>query len=236
MKKHLLLILTCFQILSCQNTNHNSQPIESVDDQKPNYQQKIDSLKSVEIELEKQKITYKALGKSEESIDSLTDLIWEVLDLSAHYKMKMNGEFPITMQTEANNCGPTCIKMISDYYGVYRKLSFYNELVELDSNGTTIDELVGAGRQLNFTSGKHIITYDQLLELNSFPLIVHWNSSHFIVVYEANQNTVWVADPLLGRQSYSRSDFCKQWVHLDGPAIGHGKAVTFVPQKEFHNQ
>ena len=162
--------------------------------------------------------------------------MWKVLDLSEHYKMKMNGEFPITMQTEANNCGPTCIKMISDYYGVYRKLSVFNELVKLDSNGTTVDELVNSGRQLNFSSEKHIITYDQLLELNSFPLIVHWNSDHFIVVYKANASNVWVADPILGHMEYSRSAFCKHWVHLDGPAIGHGKAITLIPNEAFYVQ
>ncbi|NOQ71020.1 MAG: hypothetical protein GQ574_03400 [Crocinitomix sp.] len=236
MRKSLLLILTCFQLFSCNNTIKDSEPPKNEDISKINYQEKIDSLKILEIELEKKWVTSKALGEPEEHIDSLSDQLSIVLHLKDSYKMQLRGEFPIMIQTDTNNCGPTCIKMISEHYGIHREIAVFNEIVKLDSNGTTIDKLVAAGRQLNFTSEKHIITYKQLLELNAFPLIIHWNSNHFVVVYKANENKVWVADPVLGHVEYSRSYFCKHWVHLDGPAIGHGKAITFIPNETFYKR
>lgn len=39
----------------------------------------------------------------------------------------------------------------------------------------------------------------------SFPCIVHWKKSHFVVVYKINKGKIFVADPAFGKIAYTKS-------------------------------
>ena len=49
------------------------------------------------------------------------------------------------IQHDERDCGPTCLYMVSAYYGLKRPLSFYRKLTKMDKNGSNIYGLVDAG-------------------------------------------------------------------------------------------
>ncbi len=50
-----------------------------------------------------------------------------------------------------------------------------------------------------------------LIDKVLLPCIVHWNDDHFVVVYKATKNKIYVSDPAKGLISYSHQDFKEKW-------------------------
>ena len=44
------------------------------------------------------------------------------------------------------------------------------------------------------------------------PAILHWDGNHFVVLYKAAKNKLWIADPAKGKVEYSKEEFCKHWI------------------------
>lgn len=89
MIKYTFIFILSLLVISCQDAESDSELNEDSTILTHFYQEKIDSLLAVEIELEKERVTFKAMEEPQERIDSMTNLIWEVLDLSAMYKKKL---------------------------------------------------------------------------------------------------------------------------------------------------
>ena len=81
------------------------------------------------------------------------------------------------IQHDERDCGPTCLYMVSAYYGLKRPLSFYRKLTKMDKNGSNIYGLVDAGSKIGFETVPLVSDLNDLLtELQSgkltFPFIV----------------------------------------------------------------
>ena len=66
-----------------------------------------------------------------------------------------------------------------------------------------------------------------------FPLIAHWENNHFVVIYEANKDSVLVADSAIGKLRYSKEDFCKGWLQSDEQENEEGIALLLEKTDEF---
>jgi ATP-binding cassette subfamily B protein len=137
--------------------------------------------------------------------------------------------FPSTSQNQPNNCGAACLKMICDYYGNFMSLEDMDSITKTDETGASFNDLYRASPALNLKAERLEMNYDELLDLDQFPLIANWNDNHFVVVYDANDSLVWVADPALGLCNYGRTDFCYKWMFSGGFKREHGRAMSFVP-------
>lgn len=141
--------------------------------------------------------------------------------------------FPLSYQNENINCGPACIKMISEFYGKYQDLDYLENLCRTDTSGTSYTGMTECGSQLGFKSIIHYLNYDNLLKLDKLPLIAEWNSNHYVVVYKTNQDSTWVADPVLGIIQYSRKEFCDSWYFNGKEVSDKGLVITLEPLMTF---
>lgn len=117
--------------------------------------------------------------------------------------------FPVCFQQEQEDCGPACLQMILRFYGVKTSL----DAVKLNcgnlKNGITLLHLNKAAQQLGFKTKAVKLSIEELLHLpkNIFPLIAYGYDGHFMVIYKITSQTIYIADPALGRINYRIPEF-----------------------------
>ncbi len=122
--------------------------------------------------------------------------------------------FPFYKQPDAKDCGPTCLRIISKYFGREIPLQHIRKLSETTREGSNLAGLSDAAENLGFNTLGMKINFEVLKNDTPLPCIVHWRKSHYIVVYDvdAKNNSVYVSDPGYGLITYTKEDFIKSWI------------------------
>ncbi|MDW3190871.1 MAG: peptidase domain-containing ABC transporter [Cytophagales bacterium] len=148
-------------------------------------------------------------------------------------------KFPSLLQTEEKDCGPTCIKIIGKYYGRDIETQQLRDLAETTREGSNLFGLSEAVEKIGFRSLGLQLNYEQLLKAK-VPCIVHWNGSHYVVVYRIKKDKVYVSDPGYGLVTYDKKEFISHWTHdVQADDTNEGIALVLEPtpafyQEEFH--
>lgn len=139
-------------------------------------------------------------------------------------------EFPIILQDKAIQCGPICLKMISQFYGKNTSIAELETLTRMDDDGTSLLNLTAAADSIGFESLAVQISFDELIEA-PLPTIVFWEKNNFIVVYKISIDAVFVADPSFGKIEYSINQFCRGWVDSENRSLSNGITILFEPKQ-----
>lgn len=127
-------------------------------------------------------------------------------------------KFPTYHQLDQMDCGPSCIKIITKYYGKNYTLQTLREKCHISREGVSLLGISDAAESIGFRTIGVKITFDQLCKEAFLPCIVHWNQHHFIVVYriETKHNKTWihVSDPASGLLRYTKEQFLKSWISI----------------------
>ena len=147
-------------------------------------------------------------------------------------------KFPFYRQYDAMDCGPTCLRMIAQYYGKSYSLQFLREQCYIDRERVSMMGISDAAEYIGMRTLAVKIPYEidddeeaSLLDVN-LPCIAHWKQRHFIVVFKANKNYVWVADPGKGKMKLKRKDFERGWLS-EGQ---NGIIMMLEPGPDFYAQ
>jgi ATP-binding cassette subfamily B protein len=130
------------------------------------------------------------------------------------------------------DCGPTCLQMISKYYGRFFSLSFLREKCYLSREGVSLLGLSEAAHALGYMPTGAKISLDQLSEI-PLPCIAHWNGNHFLVIIEVDDNYIKVADPRSGIVKYGLQDFVTNWAAKDNNL---GIVLLLEPTDQFFTE
>lgn len=144
-------------------------------------------------------------------------------------------DFSFTHQLDAMDCGPACLKMITDYHGRVVSLQKLREKCHISREGVSFAGISEAAEGLGLRTMGVKMTYDSQRDLPGlieFPLpcIVHWEQRHFVVVYKINGKYVWMADPAHDKIRLTKEQFKKSWCS-DGD---QGIALGLEPSPEFY--
>lgn len=121
--------------------------------------------------------------------------------------------FPFYKQPDAKDCGPTCLRIISKYYGKTIALQQIRNLSETTREGSSLLGLSDAAENLGFRTMGVQVDFKTLVEEVPLPCIVHWNKQHFVVVYKIDKNNrVYISDPSYGLINYTNEEFIKHWI------------------------
>jgi len=123
----------------------------------------------------------------------------------------LSKKFPTYKQTEAKDCGPTCIKIISKYYGKTINTQQLRDLSETTREGSSLLGLSDAVESMGFRSLGVKLNFEKLCEA-PLPCIVHWSKNHYVVVYKIKKDTIYISDPAHGLISYTKKEFIKFWI------------------------
>ncbi len=119
--------------------------------------------------------------------------------------------FPYERQMDAKDCGPACIKIVAKYYGKYYSLQYLRDLCGITREGVSLLDISYATEKVGLRNLSVKARLSDLIDKVLLPCIVHWNDDHFVVVYKATKNKIYVSDPAKGLISYSHQDFKEKW-------------------------
>jgi ATP-binding cassette subfamily B protein len=155
----------------------------------------------------------------------------------------MSSKFPFYKQLDEVDCGPTCLQMICKFYGKYFLIENLRSLCYMSKEGISLLNIKKASEKLGFNTVAGKFTFSDLLKINSFPCIIMWKQSHYVVIYKVKQKDlkrnkqakVYVADPAYGLMSYTETELKKNWIVDSSNEKGKGIALLFEPTEYFFN-
>ncbi|REC41445.1 peptidase domain-containing ABC transporter [Chryseobacterium sp. 5_R23647] len=126
-------------------------------------------------------------------------------------------KFPFYRQPDVKDCGPTCLRILSKYYGKNIPLQYIRNLSETTRQGSSLWGLSDAAEDLGFRSVGVKVDFNTLIDEIPLPCIVHWNKNHFVVVYDIKKSKnkeakIKISDPSYGLIEYSQKEFIKLWI------------------------
>ncbi|QBJ87548.1 peptidase domain-containing ABC transporter [Chryseobacterium gleum] len=150
-------------------------------------------------------------------------------------------KFPFYRQPDAKDCGPTCLRIISKYYGKLVGLQYIRMLSETTRIGSSLLNLSNAAEKIGFKTNGVKINFDILTRAIPLPCIVHWDKKHFVVVYEIKKKSkdylVYVSDPAYGLVTYKKDEFIKHWIGNNAnEALKEGIALVVETTPAFYNK
>lgn len=140
--------------------------------------------------------------------------------------------FPISLQHDSMMCGVACLQMICRHYGKNYTQDELSDICHTGLAGVSLLGLADAAETLGFRIFSSKFTVDNLGKI-LLPCILHWNQSHFVVLYKVEKGKYYIADPGKGRITYQFVDFVRHWA--GGDADSKGIAMLMEPTEVFHH-
>lgn len=144
--------------------------------------------------------------------------------------------FPYYKQANAMDCGPTCLRMISMYYGKHFNTETLRRSTGFSKQGVSLLGISEAAERLGFRTRGVKITFGKLQEA-TLPCVLHWNQQHFVVLSEITKTHVRIADPAKSMLRFSHKEFKQHWLSgtdADGQEVG--VVLSIEPTPRFYEQ
>ena len=143
-------------------------------------------------------------------------------------------KFPVYIQFDQMDCGPTCLRMIAKHFGRLVSREHLYHLTSFNFDGVSIRGILNGAEAIKLRSLPVNVTYDVLRNQAPLPCIAYWRQRHFVVVYEVTDTKVYVADPASGLLTYKKEDFIDGWCSGNHDADAEGLVILIEPTPDFH--
>lgn len=147
--------------------------------------------------------------------------------------------FPSYIQLDAMDCGPTCLRIISKYYGRSFSIQYLREKSFITREGVSMLGISDAAEAIGFRTNGVKITFEQLVSEKPLPCILHWNQNHFVVCYaikkKKNDNyEIKISDPAGEKYTLNKAEFLKCWISTKSESEDIGVALLLEPTPDFY--
>jgi len=146
-------------------------------------------------------------------------------------------DFPCYRQLDANDCGPSCIRMICSYYDKKYSLKTVKKACNTTRLGSTIHDLLTAAKGFGFHAAAVKLSRSEI-ERMPLPSILYWKQSHFVVLYRIfrkNEKCLFhIVDPAFGKIIVVEEVFLNSFMgdENSGVAIILDPTDTFYEKEE----
>jgi len=116
------------------------------------------------------------------------------------------------------------LAIVCGYYKKWFSIEFLRDACGVSRDGSNAMNLIKFARDQGFDANGYSLELEELKELNSFPMVIHWKFNHFVVLERIKGKRYWINDPAAGR------------VILDEKEVDEcftGVVLTFEPNKDF---
>lgn len=160
----------------------------------------------------------------------------------------MKKKFPYYRQLDSMDCGPTCLKMVSQYYGREYSLQYLRENSFINREGVSMLGISDAAENIGFRTTGVRMSYDRFVKDMVFPCILHWQQNHFVVCSgikkvkkkcnkkDEEGNQIYISDPAEGQFVLNEKEFLNKWISSCTDGIETGLALSLVPTPEFYEK
>lgn len=153
-------------------------------------------------------------------------------------------KFPHYKQLDQMDCGPTCLRIIAQFYGKNYSLQTLRDKCHISREGVSLLGISDAAELIGFRSIGARVKWDQLREEINLPCVAYWNQQHFVVIYKIKKERgvwyVYISDPAQGLLKYTEEQFLKSWV-ISSPNDNislnkDGIVLLLDPTPKFYNE
>jgi ATP-binding cassette subfamily B protein len=120
-------------------------------------------------------------------------------------------KFPFYKQQDQLDCGPTCLRMITKFYGRSYSIQKLRSLCQVTWEGVSLLDISEAAEKIGLHTVGVRVEIDQLKE-GGLPCILHWRQNHFVVLYKIKNDTFYIADPATGFMNLNGKEFTNNWM------------------------
>lgn len=131
---------------------------------------------------------------------------------------------PTILQMEATECGAASLSMILAHYELWLPLEKLRQECGVNRDGSKASCVIRAARNRNCKANGYKWNADRLKEVGLFPLIIHWEFNHFVVLEGIKGDTVYLNDPAMGRRTVKWDEFRTSYT---------GVALSVIPDENF---
>ncbi len=129
------------------------------------------------------------------------------------------------LQSEAAECGLTCVAMIAAHYGHRVNVGGLRRQFPTSMKGATLAQLVNVASSLELAPRALRLEMDELSKLQ-LPAVLHWDLNHFVVLEQVSGRNGVILDPAIGRVTMSLD---KLGLHFTGVALELTPSPAFKP-------
>ena len=113
-------------------------------------------------------------------------------------------------QIDEMDCGAASLGMVCRHFGRTVSLARIRQLCHTSTDGTSLKAICRAATELGLAARALKVSLRNLPEM-PLPAIIHWESNHWMVLFEVNEKFVRVADPASGLRRIPRNEFQTNW-------------------------
>ena len=130
-------------------------------------------------------------------------------------------------QMEHSECGLACIAMILSYYQHHTSLSELRDEFGVPKGGGSFFHLSMIAQKKGMKARGFRCNAASLNRF-SFPLVLHWDQKHFVVLEKVKKNQYYIVDPEVGKRKLS----LKEFEHFySGAALSFERTESFEEKK-----
>ena len=134
---------------------------------------------------------------------------------------------PTILQMEATECGAASLAMILASYGLWIPLEKLRQECGVNRDGSKASNIMKAAKKLNCEVHGYRWEAENIKVDGEFPMIIHWEFNHFVVLEGIIDNFAYLNDPASGRRKVAWEDFLTSYTGISitiKPAEGFKKA------------
>ena len=113
---------------------------------------------------------------------------------------------PTILQMEGTECGAASLAMILAHYGQWVPLEKLRAECGVNRDGSKAGAILRAARARG-CEARGMQSHAEHLTKLGFPLIIHWNFNHFLVLEGIKKGRAYLNDPAVGRRSVPWEEF-----------------------------
>ncbi|MCA8832856.1 peptidase domain-containing ABC transporter [Hymenobacter pini] len=142
--------------------------------------------------------------------------------------------FPHYQQHDVMDCGPTCLQIISKFYGKIFNIEKIRSFSQIGKTGVSLLGISKAAETLGIQAVGGNMTFEKLEQQALLPCIIHWRRNHFVVLYKIKRNKVYISDPASGLHTYTREEFLANWAYTNIHNKAAGIVMLLTPTPSFY--
>jgi ATP-binding cassette subfamily B protein len=119
--------------------------------------------------------------------------------------------FPFIRQSDSSDCGLACLRMLGRYFNIDIAGHSSFQDASITKQGMLFSELSRVSGEIGFQTLAVSLGFNEIEGNVPLPSVFFWNDNHFIIVYKIRGNTVYAADPAIGKIKYSKTEFLAGW-------------------------
>ena len=131
---------------------------------------------------------------------------------------------PTILQMEATECGAASLAMILASYGLWIPLEKMRQECGVNRDGSKASNIMKAAKKRNCEVHGYRWEADNIREEGEFPMIIHWEFNHFVVLEGIVGDFAYLNDPAMGRRKVHWDDFVTSYT---------GISITIKPAEGF---